>query len=51
MTFPQALEMIAQVLKCAREPGLADILVNTSEMAGFEPSDARWSARMRASGY
>ena len=36
MTLPQAMELVAGALKQARELGLADILVNTSQMAGFE---------------
>jgi len=37
MTFQQAVEKVALALKFAREQGLADILVNTSQMGGFEP--------------
>ncbi len=37
MTFQQAVDFVAEALKHARLQGLADILVNTSQMAGFEP--------------
>lgn len=37
MTFPQAVDFVAEALKHARRRGLADILVNTSQMGGFEP--------------
>lgn len=36
MTFQQAVELVAQALKSAREQALADILVNTSKLTGFE---------------
>ncbi len=37
MTFQQAVENVAQALRCARDQGLSDILVNTAQMAGFDP--------------
>lgn len=37
MTFQQAVDFVAEALEHARHQGLADILVNTSRMAGFEP--------------
>lgn len=37
MTFPQAVEMVAQALSQARDQRLADLLVNTTHMGGFDP--------------
>jgi hypothetical protein len=39
VTFEQAIEMVAQAMRYAREGGLADLLANTNALTGFaQPS-------------
>jgi len=49
VTFEQAIEMVAQAMKYARDRGLADLLANTNGLTGFpQPSTfARYSLAVK----
>jgi hypothetical protein len=49
VTFEQAIEMVAQAMKYARDRGLVDLLANTSGLTGFpQPSTfARYSLALK----